>query len=96
MRALDFDTLENLQKMYGTTQTLAGMPTVPSTLQPSVVFKSMDQKVSLVPYDAGNALSLHGFSSTPVIPAGTVQRNALVMKAANSADLMYNTSDWEG
>jgi len=94
MRALDFDTLANLQKNYGTNQTLAGVPA--TTVQPSVVFKPMDQKTTLVPYDAPTALSLAGFTSTPTFPAGTIRRNTLVLQADSAEDLMYNTSDWEG
>ena len=96
MRALDFDTMPNLQKMYGTAQTLPDLPTISSNLSPSVVFKPMDQKKTLVAYDASAALALLGFSSTPVIPAGTMKRNTLVIKPTNSADPMYYTSDWEG
>ena len=97
MRALDFDTLANLQKNYGTVQTLSGLPaTVATTLKPSVVFKAMDAKTTLVPYDATAALKLAGFSSAPTFPTGTMRRNTLVINPASAEDLMYHTSDWEG
>ena len=97
MRALDFDTLPNLQKMYGTVTTLEGIPTgLDTKLKPSVVFKPMDQKKQLVPYDAPTALSLLGFSSTPTFPAGTIRKNTLVLSPTSVEDEMYYTSDWEG
>jgi len=58
MRALDFDTLENLQAKYGTLRQLEDMPD-PTTVKPSVVFKPNPGPVNkLVPYDPNRALQL--------------------------------------
>jgi len=52
LRALDFDTMPNLVKKYGSNSQIAGMPS-PTTTTPSVVFNPHIQtKTNLVPYDA--------------------------------------------
>ncbi len=56
-RALDFDTLPNLQKRYGTLAQIETLPS-PSTTTPSVVFKAPDTPQQFVPYDANTALQL--------------------------------------
>jgi len=56
IRALDFDTMENLVTKYGSNTQLAGMP-APSA-GPSAVFKPMNPRKTLVPYDPNEALTL--------------------------------------
>lgn len=58
-RALDFDTLENLQKKYGTNSDLPGMPSS-AQVKPAVIFKALGDKRQIVPYDANRALTLMG------------------------------------
>lgn len=103
MRALDFGPLTDLQKKYGTSRELEGMP--PSTLtRPAVVFKPMAEKKSLVPYDVNEALrllanrggSLPPFYSSPTdvtsIPKGIIARDRLNMKASGK-ELILRTID---
>jgi len=95
MRALDFDTMENLKTKYGTLQTIEGLPD-PSQTNPSVVFKPTDTQVQYVPYDAATALplladrgslpSLFDPSSVSAVPAGIVGRDHLVLKPAGVND----------
>jgi len=111
MKALDFDTMTNLQKKYGTLQQLPGMP-VATTTNPSVVFKVRDPKQTLVPYDTPTVLSLHQqrigqsgnalpnvFASTTNVtgpfPAGLVGHSSLVMKAANIAEARSTTVNYD-
>lgn len=103
MRALDFDTVQNLVKKYGSNQQLEGMPS-PTTTTPSAVFNPHIQtKTGLVPYDANEALKLlqqraaglPSFFSDPsqvTNPTGVViGRNQLNMKATSTEDFLYNT-----
>jgi len=102
IRALDFDTIPNLVKKYGNNQQLAGMPA--ATTYPSVVFKPMKARLTLVPYDENEALTLLGGtlgSGTPGIadpskvtsvPAGATKDHP-VFFAANSAEFMVATTD---
>jgi len=105
-RALDFDTMTNLQKNYGKLQQLSGMPD-PSATNPSVVFKAQWTKTQVIPYDQTQALTLLGqrgtypaiFSSSSDVtdPTGTyVKRNKLVLKPTNSAQFMAVTKNDEG
>jgi len=102
MRALDFDTMANLEKKYGTNQQLAGMP-APST-SPSVVFKPLSPRKTLVPYDENEALTLLGGtlgSGQPAftdptkitnVPAG-ITKDHPVFFAQNTAEYMVATTD---
>jgi len=111
MKALDFDTLANLQKKYGTLQQLPGMPAA-TTTNPSVVFKVRDPKQTLVPYDTNDVLALHqqriGGSGNPLpnvfaspsdvtgpFPAGLVTHSSLSMKAANVAQAQSTTVNFD-
>jgi anaerobic dimethyl sulfoxide reductase subunit B (iron-sulfur subunit) len=102
-RALDFGPLTDLQAKYGTNADLDGVPSS-TTTSPAVVFKAMSPKQTIVPYDTNSALTLlgqRGGSLPPVytdpsvvtnIPAGSISRTTLNMKAAGS-DLMLRTMD---
>jgi anaerobic dimethyl sulfoxide reductase subunit B (iron-sulfur subunit) len=104
-RALDFDTLENLQKKYGTLQDLEGMPSS-TEVKPAVVFKAAAQKKQLVAYDVSKALAINATrpyspplyssaSDVTDIPEGLITRNKLVMKAKNVSELVHYTRDNE-
>jgi len=106
MRALDFDTLDNLKKKYGTKQQLPGMPD-PSPVGPAVVFKEQFAKTNLVPYDtnAAQQLMMSRPSGLPGVfssvndlkPASASQigRGQLKLKAAGANDFVRNTQNDE-
>ena len=102
LRALDFDTMTNLQQKYGNNSQLTGMPSPTTT--PSVVFKPHVQtKTNLVTYDPNEALQLWQqrpsglppFFSDPSDVTNTsavvVGRNQLNMKAASTEQFLYDT-----
>lgn len=106
MRALDFDTMANLTSKYGSLTTLEGFPD-PSTTQPSIVFKPMDTKTSVVPYDATSALSLlatrgstlpapFNQPSDVTNPTATIGRSAAIFKPSGTIELMQTTRNDEG
>ncbi len=110
MRALEFGRLEELEKKYGNLRRLEDMPKE-TISQPSVIFKPAEGKAMVVPYDAGKALKLWKkrqpyqgealpdiFSEESEIteaPREIVGRNRLVLKAQNSQELNYYTTDNE-
>jgi len=96
-RAMDFDTLANLQTKYGKLATIEGLPD-PST-NPAVVFKAAPSTPpQFVPYDTNRALqllnsrgpSLPSTYSSPsdvtTVPAGIVGRDHLVLKPSGVND----------
>ncbi len=95
MRALDFDTMANLEAKYGTLQTIEGLPD-PSETNPSVVFKPTDTPKQFVPYNPSEALPLLAnrgnlpplFDPSTVTTLSTdiVGRNHLVLKPAGVSD----------
>ena len=104
-RALDFDTLETLQKKYGTNRDLEGMPSS-ADVKPAVVFKPKPAKKKLVAYDVNKALQINmktptgvQFYSSPSdvtdIPEGLMTRRKLSMKANSTEELHYNTKTTE-
>lgn len=101
MRALDFGPIEDLAAKYGDVRHLKGMPECES-LGPSVVYKPMQEKKALLPFDAKKVLELNAVreglpdlysSSDEVtdIPDGLLFRGGLRMKHASVADLMRAT-----
>jgi anaerobic dimethyl sulfoxide reductase subunit B (iron-sulfur subunit) len=106
MRALDFDTLENLAQKYGTNRDLEDVPSS-STTKPAVIFKPKDEKKQYVPYDVNKALLLLANrdpfpavyekpSDVTDVPEGMVGRSRLVMKPHNVQELMQVTRNDEG
>ena len=106
MRALDFDTLENLTTKYGTNRDLEDMPSSATTV-PAIIFKPMDKKKQYVPYDMNKALQLMArrdplptvFGSpndVTDIPQGLVGRDKLIMKPRSTEELMRVTRNDEG
>jgi len=105
-RALDFGSIVDLQQKYGTNNQLTGMPDG-STTDPSVVFKPTLASPQYVPYDANAALTLLAqrgtlppFFAQPSdvtgAPTNIVGRNALVMKATSTEQVMETTRNDEG
>jgi len=90
-RALDFDTLANLQAKYGKVASIEGLPD-PTQTTPSVVFKAYPStQPTYVPYDTTAALQLLNQrgslpptytnpSDVTTVPAGIVGRSQLVLK----------------
>jgi len=95
MRALDFDTMDNLKAKYGTVQTIEGLPD-PSQTGPSAVFKATETPVQFVSYNASEALPLLAYRGSlsqlfdptviPTLSTNTVSRNHLVLKPAGVSD----------
>jgi anaerobic dimethyl sulfoxide reductase subunit B (iron-sulfur subunit) len=110
MRALEFGPLDDLVKRYGNLRRLEDMPRDAIT-RPAVVFKPVDEKIQVVPWDFKKALALWKkrmpdsgqplpdvFAETTDVtgaPTDIVGRNRLVLKAKDSAELMYYTTDNE-
>jgi anaerobic dimethyl sulfoxide reductase subunit B (iron-sulfur subunit) len=100
-RALDFDTVANLTKKYGSNQQLNAMPAPDS--KPAIVFKPSNPRKTLVPYDANQALTLLGArpgmpavytdpSTVTNITAGTT-KSAPIFHAKGSKQFMIATTD---
>ncbi|MFC1933130.1 4Fe-4S dicluster domain-containing protein [Chloroflexota bacterium] len=110
MRALEFGPLEEVLKKYGNLRRLEDMPK-DSITRPAVVFKSADSKTPVLPWDSSLALKLwqkrQSYEGEPLpdvftaesdvteVPHDIVGRNRLVLKAKNSAELQYYTTDNE-
>lgn len=110
MRALEFGPLEDLIKKFGNLRRLADMPR-DSITRPAVVFKPADLPIEVVPWNATRALELWQkrqpgpggslpdvfMEISKVTGASTehIGRNKLVLKAKNSEELMYYTTDDE-
>ena len=110
MRALEFGPLEELRQKYGELRTVTDLPKETITL-PAVVFKPQAHQTQIVPWDAQKALRLwqkrHPDGQTPLpdvfdrisdvtaFPRDIVGRNKLVLKAKNSEEFMYYTTDNE-
>ncbi|MCL4552343.1 MAG: hypothetical protein M1305_02140 [Candidatus Marsarchaeota archaeon] len=110
MRALDFDTLDNVRQWYGSGDTLDGLP-VPAKVKPAAVFKKSDPKRQLVTWNAEDALKLwqsrgpfaprslpkifDSLDDVTEVPAGIVGRGKLILKLRTVEELMYFTRDDE-
>jgi len=107
MRALEFGTLDEMTKKYGGLRRLEDMPR-DSITRPAVIFKSSAAKSQVIPWDSDRALELWqkretqdeplpdvfaGKSDVADVPEDIIGRNKLVLKAKNSAELMYYTTD---
>lgn len=109
MRALEFGPLETLMKKYGSLRRLEDMPR--DFTRPAVVFRPAEPKRQVVPWDHERALELWseretgGGEKLPKVfnsiddvteaPHEIVGRNRLVLKAKNSLELNYYTTDDE-
>lgn len=110
MRALEFGPLGELEKKYGKLKTLEDMPRE-SITNPAVIFKPTDTKTKVVPWDSSKALKLWQKRETSqgeplpdvfALEADVTEasqeiagRNRLVLKAKDSAELKYYTTDNE-
>ncbi len=110
MRALEFGTLDELKAKYGTLGALPEMPKA-SITRPAVVFKPVDPKRTVVPWDAARALELwqhrqpHNGEALPEIFASIsdvtnpseeiIGRNRLVLKAKSVEEMLHHTMDDE-
>ena len=110
MRALEFGLLDELEKKYGHLRRLEDMPKE-SVTGPAVVFKPAEAKRQVIPWNSGRALELwkkrwaHDGKPLPDVftemsdmtnvPQGIVGRHKLMLKAKNSQELMYYTTDNE-
>ena len=107
MRALEFGALEEMTRKYGGLRRLEDMPR-DSITRPAVVFKPSAAKRQVISWDSDKALGLWqkretqdeplpdvfaGKSDVADVPEDIIGRNKLVLKAKNSAGLMYYTTD---
>ena len=110
LRALEFGPIEELRQKYGTLRRLEDMPK-DSITNPAVIFKLPDPKKQIIPWDSERALELwqkrHPDTGEPLpdifaeisdvtqAPEDIVGRNKLVLKAKDTEELMYYTTDDE-
>lgn len=110
MRALEFGPLDELRDKYGDLRQVEDMPRDTIT-NPAVVFKPADPKKQVIPWDCSRALELWQKRNSPKdkllpdvftaksdvtqAPQHIVGRNKLVLKAKNSAEQQYYTTDDE-
>lgn len=107
LRALEFGPLDELISRFGHLQQLEEMPSPKITL-PSVVFKAYEAKKPILSWDMEKAMELwkirgphnpkgpslyRNLEDFTRIPPGTIGRDRLVLKAENTADFMYRTTD---
>jgi anaerobic dimethyl sulfoxide reductase subunit B (iron-sulfur subunit) len=110
MRAMEFGPLDELRQRYGSLRRVEGMPNDQIT-RPAVVFKPADPKKQVVRWDYARALELwkkrvpdegdslpdlfEHVSDVTQENEEIVGRNRLVLKARDSRELMYYTTDDE-
>jgi anaerobic dimethyl sulfoxide reductase subunit B (iron-sulfur subunit) len=110
MRALEFGPLDELREKYGNLRQVEEMPRDKMT-SPAVVFKPPDARKQVIPWDYKRVLELWQkrdspegealpdvFIKTSDVTQATqeiVGRNKLVLKARDSKELMYYTTDDE-
>lgn len=110
MRALEFGPLDKLREKYGDLRRLEDMPKDTIT-DPAVVFKPADPKKQVIPWDYRRALELWqkralyngeplpdvfaAESNVTEAPQDIVGRHKLVLKAKDSAEQTYYTTDDE-
>ena len=105
MRALDFDTMDNLIKKYGNNQHLKDLPD-PNITRPSIIFKAKGAKKNILPYDEEKALRLlatrdplppifKSLEDVKEIPQGLRLKDKLILKHTNVEELMeYTRNDY--
>jgi anaerobic dimethyl sulfoxide reductase subunit B (iron-sulfur subunit) len=102
-RALDFGTLSDMQAKYGNNRDLEDFPSS-ATAEPAIVFKAMNPRKEIVPYNAEKGMSLlrereglpatYGSKEDVVdVPPGTVGRGVLNLHAKSVKELIYQTVD---
>ncbi len=110
MRALEFGALDELKKRYGDTVQIADLPKN-SLTQPAVIYKPVDAKKQIIPWDSARALELWQkrqpsegaplpdiFSEPAAVtqpPEGILSRDRLVLKGKTTAERDYHARDDE-
>jgi anaerobic dimethyl sulfoxide reductase subunit B (iron-sulfur subunit) len=110
LRALEFGLIEELREKYGDLIQLEEMPRN-SITRPAAIFKPIDAKKQIIPWDWKRALELWqkrhpdgdetlpdifaGISDVSQAPDDIIGRNKLVLKAKSSEELMFHTTDDE-
>ena len=109
MRALEFGPVDELESKYGNLKRLEDMPKA-SITNPAIVFKAAEPKTQIIVWNSDKALELWQkrevkdeplpdvfakISDVTDVPENIIGRNRLVLKAKNSAELMYYTTDDE-
>jgi len=110
LRALEFGPIAELEEKYGGQVDLAFLPRS-SITRPSAIFKPIDGKRQIIPWDSKKALALWqkrhpdgqavlpdvfpDLSAVQRVPGDIIGRNQLVLKPRNSQELMFNTTDDE-
>lgn len=104
-RALDFGTLEDMEKKYGTLKALPDMPDG-AFVKPAIVFKPVNPRKNIVPYDVDRAMELmrdRGEDLPPQFEYADVESaeerigyGKLVMKAASVEEALALSKNEEG
>lgn len=110
MRALEFGPLDEMVKQYGNLKRLEDMPR-DSITNPAVIFRPRQPERQVIPWDYQKALKLwqkrQSYEGEPLpdifaeisdvteAPQDIVGRNKLVLKAKNSVEQKYYTTDDE-
>lgn len=104
-RALDFGTLEDMEAKYGTLKALPDMPDG-AFVKPAVVFKPVNERKNIVPYDVDRAMELmrdRGEDLPPQFEYADVETaeerigyGKLVMKAASVEEALALSKNEEG
>ena len=104
-RALDFGTLEEMEAKYGTLKALPDMPDG-DFVKPAVVFKPVNPRKNIVPYDVDRAMELmrdRGEDLPPQFEYADVETaeerigyGKLVMKAASVEEALALSKNEEG
>ena len=110
LRALEFSPIDELREKYGNLRQLEDMPK-DSITRPAVVFKPVDPKKQIISWDCKRALELWQkrhpdnsellpdvfteISDVTQVSKDIIGRNELVLKAKNTEELMFYTTDDE-
>jgi anaerobic dimethyl sulfoxide reductase subunit B (iron-sulfur subunit) len=110
LRALEFGPIDELREKYGNLRQLEEMPE-DSITRPAVVFKPVEPKRQVVPWDSRRALELWqkrhpdtgeqlpdiftDMADVVFVPEDIIGRNKLVLKPESTEELMFYTTDDE-
>jgi anaerobic dimethyl sulfoxide reductase subunit B (iron-sulfur subunit) len=110
LRALEFGPIDELREKYGDPPQLDFLPRG-SITRPSAIFKPIDRKKQIIPWDWKKAFELwqkrhpdgdsalpdvfEDMSDIPQVRGDIIGRNRLVLKPRNSEELMFYTTDDE-
>ena len=110
MRALEFGPLHELTEKYGHQRRIDALPR-DSITRPAVLFKTVDSKKKIIPWDYRRALTLwqkretadgrplpdlfEKMTDVTEVSTDAVGRNKLVLKAKGREERLYHTTDDE-